>query len=315
MARSARIARPSAGPEKSTTVRSSLALRALGGAIRGLDRLSPGLAAAWTERLFLTPRRHPLPERERAWLAGATRGELRLGDRRLPTWTWGDGPPVVLAHGWEGRGAQLGAFVEPLVAAGRRVVAFDAPAHGRAPGRTTNLLEMSEAIRALVDSLGEPAALVAHSFGAAATTVALRSGLAPLALGRVVYLSPAENFAHFTTLFGAVLGLPSDLVERMQRRIERRFGTPWESLRGREIAPRLELPLLVLHDRDDAEVPCAHGETLAAAWPGARVHRTTGLGHRRILRDPEVVRRAVAFLTDPASGSVLPALAAAATAR
>jgi pimeloyl-ACP methyl ester carboxylesterase len=94
----------------------------------------------------------------------------------------------------------------------------------------------------------------------------------------------------------------------MQRRIERRFGTPWDGLRGREIAPRLDLPLLVLHDRDDAEVPCAHGETLAAAWPGARLHRTSGLGHRRILRDPEVVARSVAFLLrEPAASGTPPA--------
>ena len=132
--------RPSAVPEKSTTVRPPLAARALGAALRTADRVSPRLAAAWTERLFLTPRRHPVPARERDWLAGARWGELRLDGRRLPTWSWGEGPPVVLAHGWEGRGSQLGAFVAPLVAAGRRVVAFDAPAHGGSPGRTTNLI-------------------------------------------------------------------------------------------------------------------------------------------------------------------------------
>ena len=88
--------RPSAVPEKSTTVRPPLAARALGAALRTADRVSPRLAAAWTERLFLTPRRHPVPARERDWLAGARWGELRLDGRRLPTWSWGEGPPVVL---------------------------------------------------------------------------------------------------------------------------------------------------------------------------------------------------------------------------
>ena len=281
---------------KSTTVRSSTLARAFGAAIRSVDRVAPELAVRWTRRLFLTPRRHRLPERERLWLDGAERGEIRFGDGRLATWSWGEGPPVVLVHGWEGRGAQLGAFVRPLADAGFRVVAFDGPAHGASSGRTTNLLEMSEAIRAVVASLAEPAAVVAHSFGAAATTVALRR---PLAIASAVYLSPAEEFDHFTAIFGATLGLPAPLVLRMQRSIEHRFTTPWSTLRGREIAPRLRLPLLVVHDRDDAEVPAEHGERLVASWPGAHAHFTRGLGHRRILRDPQVVERAVAHLRAP----------------
>ncbi|GAB3976068.1 hypothetical protein [Plantactinospora veratri] len=54
-------------------------------------------------------------------------------------------------------------------------------------------------------------------------------------------------------------------------------------------------PLLVVQDRKDREVDPADGVTMATAWPG-RLHRTTGLGHARILADPEVVRRVVDFV-------------------
>jgi pimeloyl-ACP methyl ester carboxylesterase len=53
----------------------------------------------------------------------------------------------------------------------------------------------------------------------------------------------------------------------------------------------------VIHDRDDAEVPVANGEAIAAAWPGAQLVTTGGLGHTRIVHDPQVVARAVAFVT------------------
>jgi hypothetical protein len=42
--------------------------------------------------------------------------------RRLPVYSWGSGPTILLAHGWSGRGSQLGAFVEPLVEQGFRLV-------------------------------------------------------------------------------------------------------------------------------------------------------------------------------------------------
>jgi hypothetical protein len=43
-------------------------------------------------------------------------------------------------------------------------------------------------------------------------------------------------------------------------------------------------------------MPWQEGEAVARAWPGAQFVRTTGLGHRRILRDPEVMARVTAFI-------------------
>jgi pimeloyl-ACP methyl ester carboxylesterase len=57
------------------------------------------------------------------------------------------------------------------------------------------------------------------------------------------------------------------------------------------------VPALVIHDADDASVPWQQGEMIAAAWPGARLMKTQGLGHGRILRDPAVVEAAVAFIS------------------
>mgnify|MGYP003291741877 CR=1 FL=1 len=60
----------------------------------------------------------------------------------------------------------------------------------------------------------------------------------------------------------------------------------------------MRTPLLVIHDREDAEVPWQEGAIIAQAWPGATLSTTSGLGHRRIVHDPAVVERAVGFLTE-----------------
>jgi pimeloyl-ACP methyl ester carboxylesterase len=62
------------------------------------------------------------------------------------------------------------------------------------------------------------------------------------------------------------------------------------------MAQRAGLPALIIHDRDDRDVPWQEGEAVARAWPHARFLRTEGLGHRRILRDPEVIDRVLRFL-------------------
>jgi len=64
-----------------------------------------------------------------------------------------------------------------------------------------------------------------------------------------------------------------------------------------ELARAVALPpALVIHDRTDRSVSVTDGAAVAAAWPGARLIVTTGLGHNRILRSPEVIAEAVDFI-------------------
>jgi pimeloyl-ACP methyl ester carboxylesterase len=101
---------------------------------------------------------------------------------RIAVETWGEGTPVYLVHGWAGRRGQLSALIDPLVARGHRVVAFDAPSHGdSSPGvrgpRSSSIPEFANALWAVVVRFGSPHAVIAHSMGATATAVALCDGL------------------------------------------------------------------------------------------------------------------------------------------
>src|SRR5581483_5987507 len=99
--------------------------------------LFPELAAAWAERLFLTP---PPASREAGGAAALDLIEARATliehrGRQIAAWRWGerDAPAVILAHGWGGYAAQMRAFVFPLLSAGYRVIAYDQRAHSPRP--------------------------------------------------------------------------------------------------------------------------------------------------------------------------------------
>jgi pimeloyl-ACP methyl ester carboxylesterase len=258
-----------------------------------LDRTAPRMAAAWAERLFFTPLRDRPSPRVRQLLASGRRLPVALGDLPIAAWTWGEGPAVVLVHGWSSRGGHLGAFIPPLVAAGYKAVAFDAPAHGDTPGRTTTIVEMAGALRAVALAAGGAQALVAHSIGGPVTTFALMQGLV---VQRAVFLAPSSSPALYTQRFAESLRMKPERVRMLKERAERRVGLRFDELDVTAVAPRMTVPLLVIHDRDDVEVPWTQGAAIAEAWPGARLVSERDLGHRRLLWHPRVVERAVDFI-------------------
>jgi pimeloyl-ACP methyl ester carboxylesterase len=246
--------------------------------------------------LFRTPRRFGAPPREHALMTGAEPFDVRLtSSTTLKAWRWGSGPLVILAHGWEGRGSQLAAFAAPLVAAGFTVVTFDAPGHGASSGRTSSLPHFAWGLRGVADAAGAPYAVIGHSLGCAAATLAARDGLP---MQRAVFIAPPLNPADYTRQFGEIFGLADEVIEGLQARVEERFLRKWSDYSLAGIAPRMSASLLVIHDRDDAETSWTAGSRLADLWPGARLITTEGFGHRRILREAGVVEAATRFVAE-----------------
>ncbi len=283
---------------KSTTGRLNFVHSTVRPLLGGFSRVAPGPASSLALRLFLTPPRHRAPMREIWWATEAEPFEVPFGAGKLAAWRWGwRGPTVLLVHGWAGRGRQLGALAAPLVESGYRVVAYDAPGHGLSTGSRSSLPEMADAVTAMVRHAGGVAAIVAHSVGAAATTLALSRPGTPPAVDRVVYVSPSADMTSVTARFGEMTGFSEDVVGRLRSGLEQRFGFRWPELQGLEAAPAMTHPLLVIHDRDDHEVPWQEGQALVEAWPGALLESTRGLGHRRILRDDGVMATVTDFVT------------------
>jgi pimeloyl-ACP methyl ester carboxylesterase len=281
--------------QKSTSVRSQVGsdLAWLRPGVRVLGAVAPALAARLAERLLLTPVQHAAPPPERAALESARRQVVSVDGTPVTTWTWGHGPVVLLVHGWSGRGGQLASFVPALLERGFSVVTFDAPGHGASPADETSVVAFVAAVRAVAATHGPVRGIIAHSAGAMAAARAMFEGLA---VEGAVFLAPASNLAAYSDAFMDALGFSRPVRERMRVRVETRLQTPWTALDLRALAPAMDAPLLVIHDRDDADVPWQDGAIVAQAWPGAALVTTGGLGHRRILRDGRVLRAAADFL-------------------
>ncbi len=271
-------------------------------ALRLRFRIGNRMRAAHTVRracdLFCTP----LPQaRRRAAsmrMQGATRDHLHANGLELTVYRWGDPqaePWVLLAHGWSSTAAAFLPWVQRLRASGYAVVAFDQPAHGLSGGRRADLPAFVQAVHAVAEHHGTPAAIVGHSLGGAAVAVALAEGLRA---GRAILVSPAADLAAAIQRFTRLMRLPDAFAARMVAAFEDGV-VPIDALQAHRIAPRIECEGLILHDLEDREIPVEEGERYARSWRGARMITTRGLGHSRILADDTVIDAVLSFLGDP----------------
>ena len=258
-----------------------------------LARAAPRTAERHAALLFCFPRRlrhHDVPP-----VPGDAREQVvRSGSKQIVTWTWGDGPRVLLAHGWEGTARDMVPIASALVAHGRSVTVFDMPAHGRSEGRTTTLPEMTDAVAAVARATGTPDALVGHSLGASAAVLALRDGVSGDA---AALLAPAADPWLYLERLADLIAFSGPRYAGLVARLEERAGAAIHTIDGPTAARALTARALILHDPADRQVPYSQGEALADAWPGARLQSVEGVGHRRLLYDATVVARVVAHLT------------------
>ena len=274
------------------------------------SRIAPEFTARWAERAFLTPGRREARPGELRALATGYPFRVPFAGGHLAAWSWGDGPTVFLAHGWGGSAARMTSLVEPLVRRGFSAVAYDGPGHGRSDGNTSSIIELTAALRAVAewtaaaDAGASHAGAIGHSIGGVAIALAGRQGVR---FRRAVFIGTPSSLETPSHELMTLLGLSDEVRARMQRRIERRFGLVWSQLAVAHSLPDRPLPLLLVHDAGDQAVPVEESARIAQLWPGAERMITQGLGHHRIMHDPEVVARISGFIAGvPAANIGIP---------
>jgi fermentation-respiration switch protein FrsA (DUF1100 family) len=260
-----------------------------------VEKIAPPLAHRYFVKLFFTPLRYPVPDKEKKAETFAEKFAIRANGKRVQCYSWGQGKPVLFVHGWGGRATQFRRFVKPFNAAGFKAVAFDGPAHGKSDGKTTTLLEFEQALIGMYKEIGEPAAIIAHSFGGAATLFSALNGLQVSKLVNIA--SPTIGDEIINTYLTAING-SSSTAKYFRNYILQTQGRSFDEFTASYFVKHLPRPidLLLIHDEKDKEVHIKQAEHLIKLYPAAKLIKTSGLGHTRILKDDQVISECVTFV-------------------
>lgn len=285
----------------------NVSLSAAGAAVRTAGWITPRWGAALALPMFghvAKPRAVGADQQPTMWKA--RRSTVRIpGIARRGTdvvvYEWGRGADVVvLVHGWNGRASQFAVLVRELVAEGCRVVAFDAPAHGDTPGRSTYLIDWTDALAALATRHGRLRAVVGHSFGGLAALVAAADGLP---VDRVITVAAPADADTLHSQFQSMLGYGDRTAEALRVKFADRYfpGEPDPFARLSAIIRPVPatVPLLAVHDEGDRVVPFGELARIAGANAGARVLATRGFGHNRVLESDPFLDAVLEFVGTP----------------
>jgi len=247
-------------------------------------------------RAFFSPSKYEVKSTDEAILERGNNTRVPFEGGELAVTTWGDGPAVLLMHGWGGARAQMTGFVDPLLFAGYRVVAYDQPAHGESDGKMTNLLEIAPTMDLIAKQEGPFQAIIAHSFGTLITSYALvKRNFPPPA--RLVYFGAFNQLMDSLPRFQVLAGLPDEIIEGLRAMIYENFGRGvLESITNVSLTPQINIPALMFHDAADNVTPIDDSRAIARVWKSARLIETEGLSHRGALQSKTIHEQVVKFL-------------------
>lgn len=114
-------------------------------------------------------------------------------------------------HGWSGRATQMPDLAEALANLDYKIISFDAPGHGKAPGKMSMMPYFIESIQHLEKTYGPFDAAVGHSLGGMSLLKAVKDGLQ---LNKLVIIGTANSITHITREFARNLKLNEKVAKR-----------------------------------------------------------------------------------------------------
>ncbi len=261
-----------------------------------LQFISPNLAAKFGAKLFITPMNFPRPKREEMLYKSAQKRHVNIPsiNKEVEVIVYGYSKRKVLfVHGWSGRSTQLIIGADKLLENGLMYIAFDGPAHGGSPGKTTSMPEFVETIQHIAKEFGPFEAAIGHSFGGMCLINAVAAGLP---LKKLITIGAADKISEVILDFTKTLQLRGHISEKIKAIYDKRWQKDIDEHASSNQAKNIDIPTLVIHDTFDNDVDVSSATNIRQNLKEGELYVTQGLGHTKMLLNKEVNQKIVNFI-------------------
>ena len=258
--------------------------------------ISPKLTILFIAKLFTTPIKHKIPKRELGMDEKSNQFLIDIPsiNKKVMVYQYGiSSKKILLAHGWSGRGTQLFKIADELIKLGYSTISFDAPGHGKSPGKTTIMTEFVETILEIETQFGPFHGAVGHSLGGMSL---LNAAKKRATIPTLVLIGSGDIVQDILDNFVSKLTLKPEFSQKLRFYFEKKYQEKMDNYSGYQSAKEIKIPVLVIHDKSDDEVLVDAGINIHKHLENGELFLTEGLGHRKILGNPIVIEKTVQFI-------------------
>lgn len=258
--------------------------------------ISTNLVTKYAARLFTTPIKHKVPKRELDMDHKSVQTIIFVPaiNKNIVTYKYGTSErQILLVHGWSGRGTQLFKIADELVKIGYATISFDAPAHGKSEGKTTIMSEFILSILEIEKLYGPFEIAIGHSLGGMSVLNAIKDGLM---VEKAIIIGSGDIVQDILDEFISKLTLKQEISNRLRDLFEDKYKVKMNDFSAYKAAQKIKIPVLVIHDKDDPEVPVKAGIHIHQQLQNGTLYLTEGLGHRKILGNQNVIKKILEFI-------------------
>lgn len=263
-----------------------------------LQAISPKLATLFAAKLFTTPLKHKIPKRELHMEENSKQTKLFIPkiNKEIIVYQYGKSKrKVLLVHGWSGRGTQLFKIADELLQKGFSTISFDAPAHGKSRSSATLMPEFIASILEIDKQFGSFEFAIGHSLGGMSILNAIKEGLP---IKKAVIIGSGDIIQDILDEFVSKMELNPKTASMMKSHFEKKFGVEMESYSASFAAKSVQIPVLVIHDKNDSEIPVQAATSIKNNLKKGEILITEKLGHRKILGDKKVIETILTFISN-----------------
>ena len=263
---------------------------------RLLQFISHKLVVIFASKLFVTPINFKTPKREIAMDESSQKRFLFIPEinKNIHILSYGfSDKKVLLAHGWSGRRTQLFMIANKLLEKGFMVVSFDAPAHGKSSGRTTNMIEYIKTITAINKEFGPFESAIGHSFGGMAI---VNTNANKEMFKTIVTIGAGDKIEDIISNFIRDLGLKRIISKKLIQNLQKKWQINISNFALHKMVKKNKTPTLVVHDEKDNDVDVSCAYNIKENLINGSILISNGLGHTRILRDQNIINKTINFI-------------------
>lgn len=261
-----------------------------------LEFISTKLATLFAAKLFTTPIRHKIPNRELEMDKNSKQTLINVPslEKKIVVLEYGKSDKkTLLVHGWSGRGTQFFKIADELLKNDFSVVSFDAPAHGKSPGSKTIMVEFIESILEIDRKFGPFEFAIGHSLGGMALMNAVNNNFK---INKLITIGSGNVVLDIFIDFINKIKMKPNQVDLLRVYFEKKYNKSMNELSSYINVAKIKIPLLIIHDENDNEIPIECAYQIQKHFVKGNLFVTKGLGHRKILGDSEVINKIISFL-------------------